>query len=303
MKQKEFKKLKVGDKVRIIADAPKNADGDTWNNEGRMNKWLGKVMTVSEITSEYAKMVEDKNEWSDGWYWFPELIAYKIEDKQPVVVKHLIKGRKTIVKLSNGRVGIADCSPEDEFDVYEGLRIATAIAYEKGSDEIFGEDEPKVKEVKRHAKVGEYIKIVEGSRLFTESYKTGDILQVYKQGKCNFGPGVFCHVKNKLDAFSIFINDDGNPIIHDREYVVLEGYKPEPEVKEVKRAAKVGEYIKIVEPYITAGLYKKGDILKVNNANKSNGDVYCDGIRLLRMCHVIKGSEYVVLEGYKPEKK
>lgn len=66
------------------------------------------------------------------------------------------------------------------------------------------------------------------------------------------------------------------------------------EVKEEKRRALVGEYIKIVSPEITGGYYKKGDILKVKKALPD--EIYCEGIGT----HIYD-SEYVVLRGYKPE--
>lgn len=62
----------------------------------------------------------------------------------PTITEHLIRGNKTIVRLSNGKVGIAQCSPEDTFDVYEGLRVATARAYGKKIEEP-KKEEPKFK--------------------------------------------------------------------------------------------------------------------------------------------------------------
>lgn len=70
--------------------------------------------------------------------------------------------------------------------------------------------------------------------------------------------------------------------------------KPAPSVKEVKRHAKDGEYIKIVYPCEAAG-YKNGDILHVTgdfNGVLANGVDVC-----------ILDKEYVVLEGYKPPKQ
>lgn len=127
MTEKEFRKLQVGDKVRIV----KKKTGGDWNLEGKMDKWLGKVMTVRDIHYESARMKEDYEEgicgW--GWSWTPNMIAEKIEDT--TITEHIIKGNKTIVKLSNGKVGVAKCNPEDEFDVYEGLKTAIARAYGK----------------------------------------------------------------------------------------------------------------------------------------------------------------------------
>lgn len=54
---------------------------------------------------------------------FKELIS------SPTITEHLIRDNKVIIKLSNGKVGIAKCSPEDEFDIYKGTTLALARAY------------------------------------------------------------------------------------------------------------------------------------------------------------------------------
>lgn len=315
MKEKEFKKLKVGDKVRIVSKRPKHHDYCTC-----MDKWLGKVMTIRDTSYENkVRMVEDKGEnWArQGWNWYPEMIAEKVE--YPTIVEHLIRGNKTIVKLSNGKVGVAKCSPEDEFDYYEGLRIATARAYGKEYCTALPYEpyESKVKEVDRRAKVGEWIKITDAHASY-DCYKTGDILKVYKRSEFN-GGGVYCKMEKK---FTDCNNDNGNILIFDKEYVVLENYNPkkkkveEPKVKEVKRTAEVGEYIKIVNAQQSNKCYDNGDILKVyafeygEITHKRRG-VFCNTKRRLPYDTtvsnnngnpVIFDNEYVVLENYKPEK-
>ena len=67
-----------------------------------------------------------------------KVIKWNISDKHPVIVEHIIRGKKTIVKLSNGKVGTARCHPDDEFDIYEGLRIATARAFGKTECRLCG---------------------------------------------------------------------------------------------------------------------------------------------------------------------
>lgn len=388
MKEKEFKKLKVGDKVRIVSERPKHHDYCSV-----MDKWLGKVMTVRDTSFvSKVRMEEDKGEnWlRQGWSWYPEMIAEKVE--YPTIVEHLIRGNKTIVKLSNGKVGVAECSPEDEFDYYEGLRIATARAY--GKDEVKEIDRPaklgeyikiinpcltfnrynkgdilkvsevksggtvycetsfgnacigigeyvvlenykpevkcelkcsaadamtsfaeamrafakamapevkEVKEVKRPAEVGEWIKITEGASFKNKYFKNGDILRVYKitnNGKTS-RVGVFCELEKKTGPDTIYHNDNGNIVILDDEYVVLEGYE-EPTVKEVKRHAKPGEYIKIVDPKYTFDEYKEGDILKVIRQGGFSNMVRCE---ISNGTVPVADGEYVVLENYKPEEK
>ena len=69
-------KYKVGDKVRIVSE---------WNEKtnetrfGSMDKWLGKVMTIREVRTDYGeavyKMEEDKNDITNGWVWNESCIA------------------------------------------------------------------------------------------------------------------------------------------------------------------------------------------------------------------------------------
>lgn len=314
MDKKEFAKLKVGDKVRIVSEKA----GDYWDPEGGMDKYLGKVMTVrgkskirgcnvvlmeedygtvftfvgrcygwcAHMIAEKVKPVKEVKrkakvgEWikivkpdmafghykkgdiiyvpqlwhngcpypvfSDGsylWVGHDEYVVlenYVPEDKpkevtisgtwtfadklatefnpkkieyQPVTIaKHLVKDRKTIVKLSDGRVGIAVCSPDDEFDIYEGLRLATERAY--GRAEPYKKPSP-VKEVKRKAKKGEYIKIV--NRWRTEiRYRNGAIFKVVDEVE-SYGMKDWVQVDG--GCF-------GRITVKDAEYVVLENYKP-----------------------------------------------------------------------------
>lgn len=79
MTQEEFKALKPGDKVRIV----KEKKGGDWNQGGKMDKWLGQVMTVRENECFGIRMEEDKNDQTDsldslGWYWDPEMIECKV---------------------------------------------------------------------------------------------------------------------------------------------------------------------------------------------------------------------------------
>ena len=114
----------------------------------------------------------------------------------------------------------------------------------------------KPKEVKRSAKVGEYIKIVKEwhSSASRGKYTNGDI------GLVTMLNGV---------AIKATINGYDDVPVGRWEYVVLENYIPE--VKEVKRPAKAGEYIKIIKPLYTFN--QVGDILKVDHI-RCNGGVY-----------------------------
>ena len=171
---KEFKKLRVGDKVKIV-DKPV---GSYWNLVGGMDKWLGKTMTMLHIIGGVCvKMKEDP----EGWCWYPHMIDCKVDDPAITIEMHIIRGNKTIVRLSNGKVGIARCNPQDSFDVYEGLRIAAARAYGK---EPFADREDTTEcatvcRVKRLAEAGEYVEIVKPDDISIEAgLRKGQIRRV-----------------------------------------------------------------------------------------------------------------------------
>lgn len=71
--------LKPGDVVRIVDEWIE--ENGRQNNQGLMDKYLGGEMTVRTIEKYggeyYAKMIEDKDDRSDGqgWSWFNEMIA------------------------------------------------------------------------------------------------------------------------------------------------------------------------------------------------------------------------------------
>lgn len=69
----------------------------------------------------------------------------------------------------------------------------------------------KVKEVKRRAKGGEYIKIVNKSA-FCVSYENGEIFKV----ECI----------TPLGSAVVDLGNSFHMLMHEEEYVVLEGYKP-----------------------------------------------------------------------------
>lgn len=211
----EFKKLKVKDKVRIktlreikkeFTGSPSKGYGSTDSFLPEMYEYAGEVVTIIKIVDNSIIIKEDP----ERWYYSHDVIKEKVWDKtisQPTVVTHLIRDNKTIVKLSNGKVGIAKCSPEDQFDIYEGLRIATARAYGK---ELFETEE--IKGVERVAREGEYIKVINpdlNSIFF--GLEKDQIIQI--KGVDREGPWI--------------TTDEGADLyIYPYEYVVLENYKP-----------------------------------------------------------------------------
>ena len=114
-------KYKVGDKVRIRKDlvAGFHYGEDSFTSE--MEKYLGKTMTISSIVKNCKYRLK---EVAGNWNWTDEML----EDVEDITI--LVKNNKVIAKMGD-KVGIAKCSPEDEFDIFTGARLAIDRLEEK----------------------------------------------------------------------------------------------------------------------------------------------------------------------------
>ena len=128
-------KYKVGDKVRIVS---KWGKGCNQNSDGKMDKWLGKNMTIRAIYygSTY-KMKEDAAEWrGDGWTWNENSIAGLASENKIVITSD---GEKTLARLYDGnkviKTATAKCSPDDKFDFETGATIAFDRLFDKHEKE------------------------------------------------------------------------------------------------------------------------------------------------------------------------
>lgn len=183
-------KNKVGDtyKVRCV--------GYTQDREKYFKK--GKVYEVKNntITSEtgytYQGCGANVIDWLTSWYKFEIVNNERIEIYR--------KGNQVIaLNKATGEKGVAKCSPEDEFDFMVGAQLA----FERlTSLKVKG-----VKEVKRLANVGEYIKVVNATKDVGNEYKNGDILKIIK-----------------VDGSWAYYKDECGKFVYDSEYVVLENY-------------------------------------------------------------------------------
>lgn len=123
---------------------------------------------------------------------------------------------------STGEKAEANCNPADEFDFRTGAKLAF--------NRLMGEDlklDNGVREVKRKAKVGEYIKIVD-AKPFLIPYENGEIFRVIGVKNAT------CEVENSVKRCHTWHS----------EYVVLENYKPEKE-PEKKDEICVGDTVKV----------------------------------------------------------
>lgn len=145
-------KYKVGDKVRIVSKRP----ADNWNP--RMDKWLGRVMTIRSDESDYVtrkhfgyRMEEDQGiENPFGWYWWDDMIAGLANpDRSSLIVEISFDGNTTRATLiKDGREvksAEARCSPEDTFDRGEGAKVAVNRLFAK-KQKPKKKEEPKKEE-------------------------------------------------------------------------------------------------------------------------------------------------------------
>lgn len=129
-------KYKVGDKVRIVSEWGK---GCYQNKKGKMDKWLGKVMTVKSAGETWYRMVEDaEDNVGYGWYWTENCIAGLACENKIVITSN---GAETLARLYDGnkviKTATAKCSPGDKFSFETGAKIA----FERLLD--YAEKEPK----------------------------------------------------------------------------------------------------------------------------------------------------------------
>ena len=129
-------KYKVGDKVRIVSEW---GEGCHQSQTGRMDKWLGKVMTVRDVGITLYRMVEDiEDNESGGWAWTENCIAGLACENKIVITSD---GEKTLARLYDGKkvvkTAAAKCSPDDKFSFETGAKIA----FERLID--YAEKEPK----------------------------------------------------------------------------------------------------------------------------------------------------------------
>lgn len=194
MKERKFK---VGerytselfiDKGAVIEITGINGDVVSYKNiVGRTFVISGKTFEIGSMLSDMLKKVRSET-----------IVIYRNDNKVIALDK------------STGEKAEANCNPADEFDFRTGAKLAF--------NRLMGEDakpDNGVREVKRKAKVGEYIKVVYAMPCLIP-YKNGDIFKV----NCVTTSGCICK------------KSEENVGLWHREYVVLENYKPEEKSQE-----------------------------------------------------------------------
>lgn len=213
------RKFKVGDRVKVKKDTI-TLNRNTVGECGTVKE----LLTDNYCAVEFDKFVggHDCNGFAkDGHGWNCAEDALDLVKTQNETIVIYRKDNKVIaLDKSTGEKAEANCNPADEFDFRTGAKLAF--------NRLMGEDNG-VREVKRKAKVGEYIKIVD-AKPFLIPYENGEILRVI--GVKDNG----CTVENS----------DKRLYAWHSEYVVLENYKPEEKAKkEDDSVIHVGDMVKV----------------------------------------------------------
>lgn len=183
------------------------------------------VIEITEINGDFVSYKDVVRETSGRkMFEIGSLFSDNLEKvgSETIVI---YRNDKKVVALdkTTGKKAEAKCNPSDEFDFRTGAKLAF--------NRLMGEDvkPDDVREVKRKAKVGEYVKIVYAMPCFIP-YKNGDIFKV----NCVTASGCICKISEE------------NVGLWHKEYVVLENYKPEKE-PEKKDEICVGDTVKVTD--------------------------------------------------------
>ena len=200
-------KFKVGDRVRVVRESLSHSAkaGMTGLIVVKTGKCFG-VRFDNAFTGGHGLNGICKNR--HGQWMIGEDLEL-IGDNHKIVITS--DGKTTLARLCEGKKVVksaeAKCSPDDEFDFTKGARIAF---------ERLMEEKPKYREVRRKAKVGEYVRLVA---------EYGDGVGGYDEeayDRCGI------YQVEAVDNLAKIRSKQGKLLnFYDWEYVVLEGYNPE----------------------------------------------------------------------------
>lgn len=182
-------KYKVGDKVRIVSERPKD-----WVFDDDMGKYLGKTFTVSMVEwhphlgtlySLEGAIIEHGFCAGSSWKFKESWISGLAEpEREPCTVELRFDGMITTATLKRGgrdvKTAEARCNPKDTYSRAEGARVAVERLFEKKRKE---KDKPK----ESKPKIGDKF-VVTGNRPFGEChhhFRIGEIVTLV-------GPEISC---------------------------------------------------------------------------------------------------------------
>lgn len=182
------------------------------------------IVTELRDYTMYIKIIKGSRSVGEVFSVEEECFDLVRKAKQETIVIYRNDNKVVALDKSTGKKAEAKCNPADEFD----FRTGAKLAFNRLMGEYVKPDDG-VREVKRKAKVGEYVKIVYAMPCLIP-YKNGDIFKV----NCVTALGCICK------------KSEENVCLWHREYVVLENYKPEEKAqKEDDSEIHVGDMVEV----------------------------------------------------------
>lgn len=182
------------------------------------------IVTELRDYTMYIKIIKGSRSVGEVFSVEEECFDLVRKAKQETIVIYRNDNKVVALDKSTGKKAEAKCNPADEFD----FRTGAKLAFNRLMGEYVKPDDG-VREVKRKAKVGEYVKIVYAMPCLIP-YKNGDIFKV----NCVTALGCICK------------KSEENVGLWHREYVVLENYKPEEKAqKEDDSEIHVGDMVEV----------------------------------------------------------
>lgn len=217
------------------------------------------VIEITEINGDFVSYKDVVRETSGRKVFeIGSIFSDNLEKVGSETIVIYRKDNKVIaLDKSTGEKAEAKCNPADEFDFRTGAKLAF--------NRLMGEDlklDNGVREVKRKAKVGEYIKIVD-AKPFLIPYENGEIFRVIGVKNAT------CEVENSVKRCHTWHS----------EYVVLENYKPEEKVQEQNDSEiHVGDMVEVTHSGRCYSIYDTWSGLGSYRQNFVNGVSVEDGM-------------------------
>ena len=144
-------KFKVGDIIKGNTESNRG----NWDTNQERN-WTGKVLSI-ENGHIYAETITPTCDRGETYHLLEKYFDIA-ENRQNIT--HIVNKNAVIVKLDNGRKGVAKCSPDDKFNLAFGTALAVARAYGDKETEAKLLSEPsEPNKEKPKFKVGELVRI------------------------------------------------------------------------------------------------------------------------------------------------
>lgn len=215
------------------------------------------IVTELRDYTMYIKIIKGSRSVGEVFSVEEECFDLVRKAKQETIVIYRNDNKVVALDKSTGKKAEAKCNPADEFD----FRTGAKLAFNRLMGEYVKPDDG-VREVKRKAKVGEYVKIVYAMPCLIP-YKNGDIFKV----NCVTTSGCICK------------KSEENVGLWHREYVVLENYKPEEKSQEDDDSEiRVGDMVEVTHSGHCYSSYDKWSGLGSYRQNYVKGVSVEDGM-------------------------